>query len=180
MPRNPNRRTIEVAADTYEHLRARAEERGDSIAGVVRMLLIDGQTVQDWHTAHDAMLRDVRDRVRDLAADVRDLAARVPAAPAPGGEPEPPAPAPKPPRRRSPHAEERDRHRAGAAADVERLGAPVAPAAAPSTGGEPESSAKRGGKRRPRWDREPKNRARSETIPTLFDAAASEEGAPHP
>jgi len=166
MPRNPNRRTIEVSADVYDHLRVRAEERGDTIAGVVRMLIIDGTTVEDWHTAHDAHIRDVQDRLRDLAADVRDLAARVPAVatPAPGGDPEPPTP----PRRQRPPRHERDR-----AADAPDLPAPVAAIAASVPGGDPEPPTTPGRKRRPRWDRERKERARMEHTPTLFDDAAT-------
>lgn len=106
MPRSPNRRTVEVSAETYDHLRTRADQRGESVAAVVRALLIDGETVEDWHTAHDAMLRDTRDRLRDLAADVQDLTAQVHALAAtmPGGTPEPPPPATSlapPPRKRT-------------------------------------------------------------------------------
>ena len=73
MPRSQTRRTIEVPVGLYEELKAQAEQEGSTIPAVLKALITDGKSMQEWFGQIDMQLYELRRELRDLREQVMSL-----------------------------------------------------------------------------------------------------------
>lgn len=67
MPRSENRRTIEVSAQLYDELKAEADREGVTMAALLRGLVTDGRSVQEWYGQIAGEIAEMKRELRRLA-----------------------------------------------------------------------------------------------------------------